>query len=161
MTDNGWHLSIRAMEGHLFTSVILKDVLVEHEEGSIFLAKSIKSTMNFFPLLTGVISLDLIKINESEMSLKSDFIKQVNQDKKIDITFPNIPIRIEKFQLNGKVFIANLDSLYEANLEFIGNLSGTDSSYSLGVEQFKINSGDPSRTIKLNRSLLIYSKKGE
>ena len=161
LTDNGWHLSIRAMEGHLFTSVILKDILVEHEEGSIFLAKSIKSTMNFFPLLTGAISLDLIKINESEMSLKSDFIKQVNQDKKINITFPKFPIRIEKFQLNGKVFITNLDSLYEANLEFTGNLSGTDTAYSLGVEQFKVNSGDSGRTIRLNRSSLTYSKQGE
>jgi len=53
------------MEGHLFTSMILEDILVEHDDGSIFLAKSIESTMNFFPLLTGVISLDLIKINDT------------------------------------------------------------------------------------------------
>ena len=102
LTDNGWHLSIGAMEGHLFTSMILEDILVEHDDGSIFLAKSIKSTMNFFPLLTGVISLDLIKINESEMTLKNDFINQENKVKKNEIIFPNFSIRIENFNLTVK-----------------------------------------------------------
>ena len=56
LSDNDWHLSIGNMDGHLLTTVIMKDVLLEHKEGSIVMAKSIRSKVNLLPLVFGIIS---------------------------------------------------------------------------------------------------------
>jgi len=161
LSDKGWHISIGNLKGHFFTTVIMKDVLLWHIDGSNVLSNEIRSKINIIPLITGKLSLELLEINELEVVLKENFIINAGGVRTFELDYPKFPFYIDNFRLNGKIKIVRMDTVYHFDLKFVGNTNYQSRELDIGFDNLIINYEDSLFTVDLNESSMKIKESGE
>ena len=160
LSSKGWQISIGTIKGHLFSTVIMEDILLWHQDGSNVLSNEVSSKINLIPLITGKLSLDFLKINEMKIALKGDSIIKSRVGKKIELDFPKFPFHIDDLRFNGKMEMTNMDTVYNFDLKFAGNTSYQSQELNIGVNNLVVNYGDSLFRVDLNESSMKIEKGG-
>ena len=146
---SGWSLNNSVFSGHLFTKISSSDVLLKSSKGTLIVFPRIEARIKILPLILGKIKLNKLSVSNAQItpSLKLD----ENPSNRAVLGIKQIPIDIEKLNIDGNVILPSEDSTLSYSFFIDGGVVNAKESLVIDLNELSIIS---------NESLTNLSVKG-
>lgn len=146
---SGWSLNNSVFSGHLFTKVSSSDVLLKSSKGTLVIFPRIEARIKILPLILGKIKLNELSVSKAQItpSLKLN----ENPSNRAVLGIKQIPIDIEKLNIDGNVILPSGDSTQSYSFFIDGGVVNAKESLVIDLNELSIIS---------NESLTNLSVKG-
>ena len=146
---SGWSLNNSVFSGHLFTKISSSDVLLKSSKGTLIVFPRIEARIKILPLILGKIKLNELSVSKAQItpSLKLN----ENPSNRAVLGIKQIPIDIEKLNIDGNVILPSEDSTQSYSFFIDGGVVNAKESLVIDLNELSIIS---------NESLTNLSVKG-
>ena len=146
---SGWSLNNSVFSGHLFTKVSSSDVLLKSSKGTLIVFPRIEARIKILPLILGKIKLNELSVSKAQItpSLKLN----ENPSNRAVLGIKQIPIDIEKLNIDGNVILPSEDSTRSYSFFIDGGIVNAKENLVIDLNELSIIS---------NESLTNLSVKG-
>ena len=146
---SGWSLNNSVFSGHLFTKISSSDVLLKSSKGTLIVFPRIEARIKILPLILGKIKLNELSVSKAQItpSLKLN----ENPSNRAVLGIKQIPIDIEKLNIDGNVILPSEDSTRSYSFFIDGGIVNAKENLVIDLNELSIIS---------NESLTNLSVKG-
>ena len=146
---SGWSLNNSVFSGHLFTKISSSDVLLKSSKGTLIVFPRIEARIKILPLILGKIKLNELSVSKAQItpSLKLN----ENPSNRAVLGIKQIPIDIEKLNIDGNVILPSEDSTRSYSFFIVGGIVNAKENLVINLNELNIIS---------NESLTNLSVKG-
>ena len=146
---SGWSLNNSVFSGHLFTKVSSTDILLKSSKGTLIVFPRIEARIKIMPLILGKIKLNELSVSKAQItpSLKLN----ENPSNRAVLGIKQIPIDIEKLNIDGNVILPSEDSTRSYSFFIDGGIVNAKENLVIDLNELNIIS---------NESLTNLSVKG-
>ena len=146
---SGWSLNNSVFSGHLFTKISSSDILLKSSKGTLIAFPRIEARIKILPLILGKIKLNELSVSKAQItpSLKLN----ENPSNRAVLGIKQIPIDIEKLNIDGNVILPSEDSTRSYSFFIDGGIVNAKENLVIDLNELSIIS---------NESLTNLSVKG-
>ena len=134
---SGWSLNNSVFSGHLFTKISSSDVLLKSSKGTLIVFPRIEARIKILPLILGKIKLNELSVSKAQItpSLKLN----ENPSNRAVLGIKQIPIDIEKLNIDGNVILPSEDSTRSYSFFIDGGIVNAKENLVIDLNELEYN----------------------
>ena len=144
---SGWSLNNSVFSGHLFTKISSRDILLKSSKGTLIEFPRIEARIKILPLILGKIKLNELSVSKAQItpSLKLN----ENPSNRAVLGIKQIPIDIEKLNIDGNVILPSEDSTRSYSFFIDGGIVNAKENLVIDLNELSIISNESLTTLSV------------
>ncbi|NOZ03241.1 MAG: hypothetical protein GXO92_01340 [FCB group bacterium] len=153
-----WQVSIGELGGHLFTTVVGKDVKFTNSKGSQITVPQIRAKINCLRSLIYGLNIKQLELSRIAVEIRPENQPAGERKSFPDFNFVNNPITVHNVKIDGIVAVTVLDTTTKINVELEGSIK-SEQGLKLDLKNVNLELAGTDLSLALNNTQVMIRKR--